>query len=279
MTEQNPPESGDQPNWAPPSGAPPEPDRDPTAPAPRPDPYAQFGNPLNDTWGTQPQPAPPIRAQSATLVQPRKKMSRASRWGIAIVLLALLAALGWLFREPIGDAWDWVYRQADDLVSDSADSDQGAAGTSTPPASEPGSFESAAEAEADSFAQWKADNAAELDRLGETARDSAAEMVDLGESAANTGAVDPTAYRTALLALKGSTLELVGLLNTAPESAIRNDFVSILLVEVDGINQMVAAVDSGSSTDADAAAKRLTDAGTELERLCRQYGSSAAGLC
>ncbi|MFV0316622.1 MAG: hypothetical protein ACK5O2_06630 [Microthrixaceae bacterium] len=244
------------------------------APAPRPDPYAQFGNPLHDTWGTKSPPVeppapvvPPVKSRKSSRAAKTGKRSSALPWVLTVVVIGALAAAGWLLRDSLADAWDWVT----DRVADGSDP------TTTTSADE--AINEAVENQTAEFENWLDTRTNDVELLGQGTLEISAALVRVGESATSTAGTDPTVLRSALDPLRSSILAKTSFLNGAPTSPVRNDFVNGMLVSVDSINATTAALDSGVPAELDRAGDRLVDSGEELERLCRLYESSAGKLC
>lgn len=86
----------------------------PPQPESRPDPYAQFGNPLHDTWGDV---TPVVRPQQPAQHTARRKRPWIGRVLVALILLAL-AGTAWVNRTWLDDKWDSVYEQVEDWTGE-----------------------------------------------------------------------------------------------------------------------------------------------------------------
>ncbi len=91
----------------------------------RPDPYAQIGNPLHDTWASQPDP---VAATKDLTVRRNRTGSPWFARSLKLVVIVALAGGAWIAREPIGDAasaaWDRINEIAgDDPPADAAPAD------------------------------------------------------------------------------------------------------------------------------------------------------------
>lgn len=270
MSEQEPRATPDG-AWAPPTGA----------PAPRPDPYAQFGNPLHDTWGkpsaqTSADP-PPARVGKA------RKQRPGLRRAIAATVLVLLVIGGWFARDTLVDTWDKVYDKASDLSGDDGDTDDSAAGGSdTTATTTTDTDERLAELEAandEAFNDWIDANRDELAGAVNRIDAVSADMVALNQAVASDDIIDLSVHRGTMVESRDATVAAVQVLDAAPESAIRNDLVTVLLLQASETGQMITASDAQDGPGVRAASLRFQRAGAETMRLCRQYGNRAGALC
>jgi hypothetical protein len=257
--------------WSPPTGV----------PAPRPDPYAQFGNPLHDTWGTPP-PTSSTGPPQPRLSKARKKRP-ALRWAVTVAVLVLVAVVGWLARDSISDAWGWVYDRASEMTGDDGSTEpvNTEANKTDPSTSSPGqdAWAEATAAEDRAFDDWMKANQAELNSVVENGEIASRRMMSFAEEASSGGTVDHAEYRAVLVELRDSTLRATQILDTAPQSSIRDDFVTILLLSVNEMNQLITASDERDDAGVQAASMRLQPIANETLRLCRQYGARAKALC
>lgn len=265
MTEQEPPATPDG-TWSPPTGA----------PAPRPDPYAQFGNPLHDTWG-KPSAETSAGIPPAQIGKARKDRP-GLRWAIVASVLVLLVLGGWLVRDTIVDGWDWVYDKASELSGDNNNTGSGDTGdTAASPDADPLADATAADDRA--FDDWMAANRQQMATAVDDIETTSMRMMTLGQEVTSGGTIDPAEYRGALVEVRDSVLRSTQILDAAPKSAIRDDFVTVMLMQVNELNQMIAAVDSGDGASLQAASLRLARASDETIRLCRQHGARARTFC
>lgn len=79
-------------------------------PAARPDPYAQFGNPLHDTWGDV---APVVRPPHPEPHTARRKRPWATRI-LVVLVLVVLAGAAWINRTWLDETWDSLYDQVEE---------------------------------------------------------------------------------------------------------------------------------------------------------------------
>lgn len=254
--------------WAPPTGA----------PAPRPDPYARFGNPLHDTWGTSTvRPAEAPRAVKAPKAWRKRPLLR---WAVAAGVLAVVAVGGWLNRDKVVDTWNRVYDKAAEVTGDEAATDD--AGSDAAAATTKSVDERLAEVEAakdEAFDDWMRANRDELSAAVDRMDSLNGEMVVIHQALDAGGTPDLNERRGAIAEAHDATLATAQLLDTAPESAIRNDFVTVLLLQAGESGKMIEAVDAKDTAGARTASQRLQRVSAEVTRLCRQYGDEAAALC
>lgn len=85
----------------------------PPTPAARPDPYAQFGNPLHDTWGDV---TPVVRPTHPKPHTARRKRPWATRI-LVVLVLVVLAGAAWINRTWLDETWDSVYDQVDEWTN------------------------------------------------------------------------------------------------------------------------------------------------------------------
>lgn len=258
MTEPEPttPPEGE---WAPPTGP----------PAPRPDPYAQFGNPLHDTWGTSQHQTPDGHRPTRVL---RSRPDRpAVRWALTAALVGLVALGAWVARDAIGDGWDWVYDRASEFSGDDAGGGDtpgsGAPVTSTTPVGD------------EAFDEWVDSNSDALDAAVERIEATESAMATLSTEADSADPTGAAPRRAAIVEFRDATLGAVQALRGAPAAGIRDDFITVLLLQVDEANQLIAASDAGNAAAVRAAALRLERAQSEAQRLCRQHGGRAGSVC
>lgn len=268
----NEPEAEDNPaeGWSPPTGA----------PAPRPDPYAQFGNPLHDTWGTS-EARPSVVPQEA---RARKvhRLRPALRRVITAGIVALLAVGGWYARDTIIDAWDRVYDKASDLSGGDGDTGDVAGGSESTTTTTESTDERMAEMEAisdEAFDDWMGTNSGVLSAAVHRIDAVSAEMEVLNQQLGSNGIIDLNAYRGAMVESRDATVAAAQILDAAPDSAIRHDFVTVLLLQANATGLMIAASDAQEEAGLRAASERLQRVSAETRRLCRQHGARAKALC
>lgn len=250
------------------------------APAPRPDPYAQFGNPLHDTWGTaQAQPSASPHAGGAQTVRRKRP---ALKWAITAGIVTLLAVAGWFARDAIIDAWDRVYDKAADLSSDDGETDQvpgGGPDSTTIPQSTDERLTELEAANDAAFDDWMELNGEALSAAVDRIDAAEADMAVVHQAVGSDDVIDLSVHRGAMVESRDATLAAVQLLDPAPESAVRNDFVTVLLLGVDTTGRMIAATDAQDQAGVRAASLAFQRVGSETMRLCGQYGNRAAALC
>lgn len=272
------------------SGSAPSDDR----PAPRPDPYAQFGNPLNDTWGTN--AAPTTTAPSTGRVTTRRRRPWVKRAAIAAAVIAL-AVVVWLAREPLADAWDRVYDALSDALG--ADTDSGSSpaepgasttaadGSGSPGSGEPGSdaatvderFEALEKAREEAFATWLDDNDEVLGEAADAIHATDDRMSALQEALDSGAPVEIGAHRQLMRERLGAALGVARVLDTAPSAKVPDGFMTLMLLQADEANQMIDAIDRNDDASFRAAAGRLSSARSEVGRLCNQYDDAPDALC
>lgn len=88
----------------------------PNQPAPRRDPYAQFGNPLHSNWGQ------PVTQQPRAAVQPTPTHSRRKRpWltrTVVLLVVSGVAVAAWLGRSWLDERWDSFYDTVEGWTGD-----------------------------------------------------------------------------------------------------------------------------------------------------------------
>lgn len=254
-------------NWAPPTGA----------PAPRPDPYAQYGNPLHDTWGSSHThtPAEPQTTGAHKMTRDGSHLKPA----IVVAALVVLAVLGWLARDTLVDAWDRVYDKVADV---SGDDGTGGAGSSSSAPTTASVDDRMAEIEAvrdEAFDDWMRDQRKELSAAMERVASAEDEMVQLDQVLDAGGTVDLDEYRAAMVESRDATVAAAEILDDGPESVMRTDFLTVLLLQAGEAGKMVAAADAQDTSAARAASQHLARVRAETTRLCRQHGRKAGVLC
>jgi hypothetical protein len=190
--------------------------------------------------------------------------------------VALLAVGAWFARDTIIDAWDQVYDKASDLAGNDTDGGK-AAHTTTSTGQD--AWAEATEAEDRAFDDWMKANRDELTGAFDSAETASHRMNSLAEGLASGGTIDYTEFRAALVQLRDDTLRATQILDTAPTSSIRDEFVTVLLLSVNEMNQMITATDERDDASIQAVSMRLERTGAETDRLCRQYGARAKALC
>ncbi len=261
-----------------PSGLPvPSPGAPGTPPTPRRDPYADFGNPLHDTWGTRttqsPGPVPPAH------VGKQRKKRPGVRWAVTILVIALLAIAGWFARGAIGDAWDRVYDKAANVTGDSDNAPDPTAPATQPTGLDPEDVARAADANDAAFDDWMDANEDTVTAASDRVAAASGSVQAMVTGTSSGEAVGQAGYRASLVELRDSILGEVNALNDAPPSAVRDDFVRILLVQMNQTNRLIEASDAGDPAGVETATRDLQSAGAETLRLCRQYGDRARALC
>lgn len=254
-------------DWAPPTGA----------PAPRPDPYARFGNPLHDTWGT----STVHPAEEPRTVKSRKAWRKRSHlgWAIAAGVVAVVAVGGWLARDEVVDTWNRVYDKAAEVAGGDATDDADSDATATTARSVDERLAEVEAAKDEAFKDWMRANREELSAAVDRMDSLNAEMVVVHQAVGSGGTLDLNERRGAIAEAHDATLATARMLDAAPESAIRNDFVTVLLLQAGESGHMIEAIDAKDTADLRTASQRLQRVSAEITRLCRQYGDEAGALC
>lgn len=243
-------------------------------PSPRPDPYAQFGNPLHTSWGVEQPRRPPSPATVISAAPARRRRSGVGRLLLAVVLVGAVVGGIWLAREPLGDLLDDVLGATEG--DGSGGSEPGSGSTVT---SEEDTFAEVLAAREESFDAWLSDQGEQLEGTAAEIDRSASDLVGLAGTVVDGSAATAPVARSTADRLEALLLANLQVLDTAPASPTRDGFVRVRLIQLDALSSAASALDSGDLTALAAATTRLESATAETARLCRQHGDRVAALC